>query len=692
MNKIKFLNTIGLFLFLLTPLYSQFILPKYQSQVVDKNEMMIRWEPRTWQEWQTSLKEGYQIKVFGGAAKTSMQLMETQVVKPASEKEWEVAIANQSDTLLREFYQGAQSFLYMVPELETEIQKSLMDEPGKTMEENIGEFRMGYLVYSITYGMEMIEMAGLGFKMKIEDNKVYRIEVSTNGHDGYEFVYDPAQKTKPTLPKLSSEFGNKKVALSWSTPEHKEQYFGYYLSKSDNGKKYERVLDVPYVNILDTITTTPDAGIITEEVVLEKNYKDYWFKIKGMNYFGQESLIASVQKGYGFEEIQVMPIISYSDQTKDNEAEINWKVDRNLNRLIDHFAIYRSDELDGEYKVVLDSIPPASRTIKIPMEHNRNFFSVGIVPKDGPVMRSFSVFVMGQDTVPPIIPQNFVATIDTNGVVTLNWDRNVEEDLWGYKIFRSEFIEDEFAPMMASPMIDTFFLDTINLNSINEQIHYSIISLDKRNNRSAFAPIISLNRPDTIMPTPPLVRGIEFMEDSIKVEWASSSSQDVKLHQLFRRELNQEGWKMVAEFTSAESLNYFVDNKFELNKTYLYTVTATDDADLNSLPSRPLRVRTISRKPKKAFKRFDVKFDEKKATSSISWQLVDEQKLEEIIVYRGPNEAEISMYKILTPSEKEIVQDFEDNKNWYFLFKPIYNDGSSVLMSDIVEVKAPEGD
>jgi len=692
MNKIKFLITFLLFSFLLTPIYSQFILPEYQSQVVDKDEMMIRWEPRTWQEWQTSLKEGYQVKVFSGDTRNSLKLMDTQVVKPASEKEWDVAIANQSDTLLREFYQGAQSFLYMAPEMETEIQKSLMDEPGKTTEENIGEFRLGYLVYSITYQMDMIEMAGLGFKMNIAENKIYRIEVSANGHDGYEFVYDPAEKIKPSLPKLSAEFGDKKVALSWSTPEHKQQYFGYYLSKSDNGKKYQRVLEVPYVNILDTITTTPDAGLLTEELVLEKNYKDYWLKIKGMNYFGQESSISSIQKGYGFEELKVMPIISYSDQTEANEAEINWTVDRSLNRLIDHFAIYRSDELEGDYKVVYDSIPAASRTIKVPMEHNRNFFSVGIVPKDGPVMRSFAVFVMGQDTVPPIIPQNFVASIDTNGVVTLNWDRNVEEDLWGYKVFRSEYLEDEFAPMTATPMIDTFFVDTINLNSVNEKIHYSIISLDKRNNRSEFAPIISLTRPDTIMPDPPLVRAIKFMEDSIKVEWAASSSEDVKVHQLFRRELNQEGWKMVAEFTTAENINYFIDNKFELNKTYVYTVTATDDAELNSLPSKPLKVRTISRKPKKAFKRFDVKFDEKKAESSISWQLVDEQKLEEIIVYRGPNEAEISMYKILTPSEKEIVQDFADNKNWYFIFKPIYNDGSSVLMSDIVEVKAPEGD
>ena len=465
MNNIKIIFAFGLLIFLWTPLHGQYILPDFQSQVVKNGEMMIRWEPRTWEEWETSLKEGYEVKIFSGNSKGSLNLMSTERIKPATKKEWDIAIANQSDTLLREFYEGSQTLLYMVPEMEVEIQNSLMEEPGKTQEQNIGEFRLGYLAYTTTYGMDLIEMSGLGYRLKLERGKIYRIEVSTNGYNGYQFNYDPAQKIISSLPKLTSEFSNKNVTLSWPTPEFKQQYFGYYLSKSDNGRNYKRVLDVPFVNNSDTIIAGVNANLITEKVVLEKNYKDYWFKIKGMNYFGQVSSISSVQKGYGFEELEVMPIINFADQTKDNKAEINWTVDPNLNRLIDHFAIFRADERDGDFKIVYDSIPAMSRAIKVPMEHNRNFYSVGIIPKDGRMIRSFPVFIMGQDTVAPITPQNFVGTIDTNGVVTFNWDRNKEEDLWGYKIFRSEYIEDEFAPLSSSPLIDTFFVDTINLNS-----------------------------------------------------------------------------------------------------------------------------------------------------------------------------------------------------------------------------------
>ena len=91
-------------------------------------------------------------------------------------------------------------------------------------------------------------------------------------------------------------------------------------------------------------------------------------------------------------------------------------MDSKFNRLVDHFEVYRSDELEGEYVSVYDSIPVNHRTIRVPIENNRNFYSVVIVPKDGEIIRSFAVFIMGQDTVPPITPENFVGSIDSMGI------------------------------------------------------------------------------------------------------------------------------------------------------------------------------------------------------------------------------------------------------------------------------------
>ncbi|MEM8906624.1 MAG: hypothetical protein AAGD05_02155 [Bacteroidota bacterium] len=688
-TKIQLL--IGLFLGLM-PLHSwgQYIVPDFQSQTIHNNELLIRWEPRTLEEWQNALQEGYQVKVYKGNSENNLALQSTETIQALSASEWDRAIDQQQDTLIRSFYEGAKSFLYMLPEVEEELKQSLEEEEGKTMQQTVDEFKLGYLVYAITYGYDLIRKAGLGYAVPLEKGSTYRIEVQTGNYTAYTFRHNDQARYGSSVPDLEAEFSDEKVTLKWETPAFKQYFYGYYLSISENGKRYTKVNEMPYINILDTLKGDPSYAFITEEVPLERNYKNYWLQLKGMNYFGIESRLASVEKGYGFEVIEVMPTIKHADQTKDNHADIRWTLDQKYNRLIDHFEIYRSDELDGGYQSVYTDIAASDRSVKVPMEHNRNYFSVAIVPKDGPVIRSFAVFIMGQDTIPPEVPQNFKGEIDSLGIVTLTWDQNTEEDLWGYKVFRSEYLNDEFGSLHASPIQDSFLVDTVNLHSINDQIHYTIIALDKRNNRSAFAPIISLERPDTIAPTAPLVRVVKFLEDSIKVTWAASSSDDVVLHQLFRREINEVGWELIAEQTEVSDINIYIDTLFQLNKTYVYTALARDDAQLDSPPSRPFSVNTQSKKPKVAFTRFDIDFDKESNTSTIRWDLQNENILEEIIVYRGPSREQISMYQIVEPGTSEIAQEVIGDEQWYFLFRPIFNDGSQAELSDIILVEKPQ--
>ncbi|MEM9824004.1 MAG: hypothetical protein AAF985_23165, partial [Bacteroidota bacterium] len=553
-NKLFF---ICLLLFLLLPTFSsaQYILPNFQSQTLYKKQFLLRWEPRSVQEWEQSLQTGYQVKVFSGTNNDHLILQKTETIQAQDPQTWDLAIAEQRDSILQEFYAGAKSFLYMPKEIEKELESNLEKEAGKSIQQTVSEFKLGYLNYAITYDFGMIQKAGLGYSVPVEEGKIYRIEVQTHNYPAYTFYYAPAQRTTAGIPDLAASFADKKVAVEWATPAFKTQYFGYFLSISENGKKFKKVNQMPYVNLLDTLQGNDDYQLIKEEVQLQRNYKTYWLRLTGMNYFGLESRLSSVKKGYGFEIIDAMPTIHHSDQTRDNQADIRWTLDRRFNRLIDHFEIHRAGEINGKYEVVYTDIPAEQRKVLIPMEHNRNYFNIVLVPKDGPVIQSFSTFIMGQDTVPPIPPQHFVGSIDSMGVVTLNWDSNTEEDLWGYKVFRSEYIDDEFGNLHASPILDTFYVDTVNLHSITEEIHYTIIALDKRNNRSAFAPIISLERPDTIPPSPPLIRVAQFMEDSIQLTWAASSSSDAVRHQLFRKEVQGTVWDLIAEYKQVNEIN-----------------------------------------------------------------------------------------------------------------------------------------
>ncbi|MEM9824781.1 MAG: hypothetical protein AAF985_27090, partial [Bacteroidota bacterium] len=111
---------------------------------------------------------------------------------------------------------------------------------------------------------------------------------------------------------------------------------------------------------------------------------------------------------------------------------------------------------------------------------------------------------------------------------------------------------------------------------------------------------------------------------------------------------------------------------------------------LSSAPSRPMRVNTRSSKPKSAFAQFEVDFNKEKKESTIRWDLQHQDILEEIIVYRGPSQESISMYQIVEPNTIELKQSIADDEAWYFLFKPIFNDGSLAQFSEIIEVKNPD--
>lgn len=694
MNNKHIIFLIGCAILLLPSLiYAQYVLPDFQSQTLHRDSLLVRWEPRTLEEWRFAREKGYVVEVYEGDNPEEMQLTETDTVRTASTEEWEAAILRlESDTLLRDNYAGAKDLLFPEEGDKDQWYGLLAREEGKSLTQTVDEFYMGYLIYAVTYDFKMIEMAGLGYKIPIDNGKYYKLKAYVENYEPFIFEFGSKTSRKERIPELSSEFGDLKVDLRWNTREYRNDYFGYYLEISDNAKDYVPINDAPYVNVLDTIADNPDAHFLNQEIALTQNYKDYWYRIKGMNYFGITSKKSSVTRGFGFEQIPAMPMIHYADQTEDNEAFIKWNLDDKHNRLIDRFTLYRADSLKGKFTVYLDSIPVDSRSVKAAMVETRNFFSIAITPKNGEPIKSFPVLVMGQDTIPPASPLYFDGEIDSLGIVTLLWSPNEEDDLEGYKVFRSEYIEDEFALITAASLTDTVFTDTVNLNSTNEEIHYKILAADKRNNRSPFTKILTLVRPDTIPPTPPLVREVSFKKDSILIEWAPSSSQDAVLHQVFKKEISEEGWELFAEVdTIVTGINFFVDTMFAYDKIYAYTVMAKDDDDLISLPSKPFMVQTKSYKLKEAFKSFEVIYDEDEQMSVIKWELKEENTLEEIIVYRGESKETISMLKIINPAEvSEIVQPTKKEEEWFFLFSPVYKDGSASKMSKIVEVRPPD--
>ena len=109
MNKL--LTFFGL-LFLAGSLQAQYIVPDYQTYKIDRGQMYIRWEPRSIDEWQQSIRSGYTIEVYIRKSKGKRQLFRTETVRPAPAANWEQPMVG-LDSLMQEFYGGSLNLIYL---------------------------------------------------------------------------------------------------------------------------------------------------------------------------------------------------------------------------------------------------------------------------------------------------------------------------------------------------------------------------------------------------------------------------------------------------------------------------------------------------------------------------------------------------------------------------------------------------
>ncbi|MEM9920859.1 MAG: hypothetical protein AAF990_22360 [Bacteroidota bacterium] len=685
MNKLLYFIVL---MCLATSLSAQYIVPNHQIHKVDKGKMFLRWEPRDIAEWERSLEVGYNVEVYIQKPDGSRQMFRSQNLRPAPLNSWEENMTG-LDSTMQEFYAGARNLIYISQEMRSEIASTIL-EGSTDVNREIDEFRLGFLAYACTYDAKLQRLAGLGYQMPVESNMKYFVKVYVNGYKPYEFDIDASKVTRPKVPTLTADFSDKEVELKWRTKEYKKDFYGYFLERSTDSRRFTRINELPFVNMLDTLKKATEYHSLKQKEKLEKNYKTYWFRVRGMDYFGDRSFHQSTVSGYGYDKIKMNPIVTFADQTDSNYALIRWKVEPIYNRLIEEFEIVRADTINGNYKPVLQNLPPDQREAQIKMKAKSNYFRIIMRPKDGEDISSFPVFVMGMDTVPPITPLAFTGKMDSNGIVTLQWERNTEDDLWGYKIFRSNFKSQEFGTITPNPLTDTFFVDTVNIKTFVEEIHYQIIAVDTRYNRSPFSEILTLEKPDIIPPVAPVIRRVTFMEDSIKVHWDNSGSHDVIGHKLFRKMPQKESsWSLIAEFEDTDSIyGVFYDKDFELENQYAYLLVALDDDGNESEPSRPYVTYAKSKKAKEAFGKIEVDVDKRRRKATISWTLKDPDAISEVKVYRGKSKDKISLWQILDPEKTSITQEkLSKNEKLYYYLSPSYKEGNRGKFSDLIVVE-----
>ncbi len=686
MNNIRRFLTIMIAAFAIVQLEAQLLLTEYQAHKVEGDVILLRWEPRSGDEWLRSKENGYTLEKFRISANGEEQWLGKELIRPAEEKEW-VRYEKSTTEFLEEFAKGSRSIVHP----ETEERKNQFDKlfDLKGDKSRSTKLSLGFLLYSISYDFELAKLAGLGYEMKAEGGYSYRFEIRAGTSDVIHISVDPTTYRGSTIPPLLGEWGNKEVTLNWDGSLHQGAFLGYMISKSEDGLTYDRLNERPRTNNLGLL---PDASALLQMSYadsLEENNTTYWYKVEGFDYFGSITTAKEIVSGQGYDMIRISPIIEYANQTEDNQAHLKWYMPEEMDELVYRYRITRSDDDAGPYNIVVDSLDKTIKEIKIPLEKTENHFRVEAVPYRGKPVGSVPIFVMGQDTVPPVVPEIIGAFIDSLGNIEVKWKANVEEDLWGYRIFKSNFNEQEYGLVSNTISKDTIFRDTVDINFNTEHVYYKIYATDTRDNKSAFTLPIKVEKPDIFPPGMASIGKVEQKHDSILIHWQASGSKDVVHHHIFRRAINVENsWTLAGIPDDTKIGAPFVDIGLEYGVAYAYTIIAYDEAGLESEPVYPRKI-TLRRPEEKFVPTMGVThtFDESSREIVLSWEFEESSRIEHILVYRGSTKNKLGKYKMLKGDAVNLVDLAANEEFLYYKVKPIYRGQREEYYSDTVEVK-----
>ena len=480
---------------------------------------------------------------------------------------------------------------------------------------------------------------------------------------------------EPKIASVSEEEG--RIVLHWNRSYHQAHYSAWYIEQSHDGHSFSPINTEPYVHALGEDDRLQTQLISFSHEV--KNYQPVMYRLVGVNSFGQLSPPSVAVSAMGRDRTppaQPGNVLAHPDP-EEKLIRLKWESEASD---LAGFKVFRTFEFHGEMLPLVEQmLPPESRSL---VDQNPNFVGINyyqVVAVDTAGNETPSRVVPGfiEDLDPPKKPTGLRGTVDTNGVVQLNWPVHPEPDVRGYRVYFANAKTEVFASLTNRDFADTIFLDTISLQTLSRQVHYRIIAVDRRGNLSPFSDILTLERPDVIPPVAPLFREFEAKEEVVGLDWIPSCSRDVKEQRLFRRKVEETDWKRIGSFPFDQS--YFLDQEVKAGQRYQYQLVAVDRAGLEGI-SPVLAVRTPAARLM-ADQKLRLRADSKAQSLQLQWQAIDEPLIG-WIVYRAEDEGPFRTYRSLNPEVTSLEdRSLKQGVTYRYVLRAVSPDGSKSPLS-----------
>jgi hypothetical protein len=498
------------------------------------------------------------------------------------------------------------------------------------------------------------------------------------------FISSEVEITQPIAPQIFAEENEKSIYLKW---EHVLQNFtAYNLYKSDNiNGKYLKLNNYP---LLINSKQEIKFGYYIDSV--RENYKAYYYKIEGIDMFGDKYISEVPLKAMGRDRTPPEKFKSIKTEfVNDSVMLLNWELDGSHSSDLDVIIVERSLKQDSGYFGVAffkkPDLPEYFRDSGL-LKGRGYYYRIYLVDTAGNYALE-TTYGLLPDRIPPAQPKKLMAKVNKEGVVKITWELGEEEDLKGYLLYCTFDLKSEFIGVINKPLYDTLYHDTLSLKMLNKEVFYKLIAVDINFNKSAESDIVKVMRPDTIPPLPPLITQYIATDSGILLNWNPSQSSDVKLTTLYRIDIQKSDTQILARFENDPAL--FFDTKCKFPNKYQYYLQTTDFDENSSRAGNFIIAKTMPPPSLPSFEDWSIAFDSINQQVRIHWNKSNHLYKEcKVVIYKGPNPESLLILSTLDFSKGEITDKVFPYNNYYsYTLYLIFPDTRKTLMSNIKTVR-----
>lgn len=648
----------------------------YTKYFVKNDSTLLRWAPSSKELFNLGISNGYKItRQEINSSNPALSITNIYPLQKTDTSKWNDLIRKNINAEL----------LYQI------IYENKNSNPISEKEKDAQyEMLYGLLLLSCDFDAEFAKAAGLYYSdTALHTNTKYKYTIEINRRNSTDKIISSSFEINtsilshnPKISNVSGTFKNKTINLKWKTSEFTSHYGGYNIERSTDNKNFNKINSAPV--ILTSSQFEKKKEHITYTDTVPETDVVYYYRIRGINHFGEESAPSNTVSGTGYEELRSSPLIDSLKVIDNRKVYLHWKMgDQRENVLPKEYILLRSDKDQGTYTLIYRSSNEFEFTDNTP--NQSNYYKIGAVTKGNDTLISFSKLALIIDTIPPIAPANIHAKVDSKGNVQIIWDKNPENDIQGYKIYKANALTEEFVQINNEFAKTTFYRDKLNLKTLSKKIYYSVAATDNNYNTSHLSKPIEVKRPDTIPPVPAIIKELIITENGIRTTWIPSNSEDVKQYILYHQDEKTRSDVKIRSWGPSDTSTSYTDTLVEFGSGYRYKIIVMDEDDNISVSNDPYMF--FETGFRKKIQDISHRVDREKKCIILNWNY-PENEIEKYIVYRAKPSEQLTILKTLAHPSSGFTDNTLNIGNLYeYRIKAVFKNGAESIISDAIKVE-----